>query len=67
MYLEHVFFFKQSFFLNLKSSLYLFWLHLAAGGILIPLPGLEPVPPALEGGVSPLDHQGSPVSGFLMF
>ena len=31
-----------------------FWLHCAACGILVPQPGIEPVPPALE--VQSLNH-----------
>ena len=40
-----------SFFLFLKLFLftYLFWPHCAACGILVPQPGIEPVPPAVEG------------------
>ena len=33
-------------------------LHHSASGILVPPPGIEPVPPALE--ARSLDHQGSP-------
>ena len=37
------FFFSLSFFLS-----FLFWPHHAARGILVPQPGIEPVPPAVE-------------------
>ena len=32
------------------------------GSTELPLPGIKPVPPAVEVGSQPLDHQGSPVS-----
>ena len=32
----------------LSSFFSLFWLHHAARGILVPRPGIEPVPPAVE-------------------
>ena len=39
----------------------MFWFSdLEACGALAPLPGIEPVPPALKGEVIPLDCQGSP-------
>ena len=39
----------------------MFWfLGHQAHEILAPQPGIEPTPIALEGEVSPLDHQGSP-------
>ena len=31
-----------------KTSLFFFWLHHAAYGILVPQPGIEPTPPAME-------------------
>ena len=41
-----------------------FWSCFAAWGILVPWPGMEPVPPALECRVLPLDLQGSPYLSF---
>ena len=39
----------------------MFWFLYEACGILVPQPGTDdPVPPALEGTVLPLDLQGSP-------
>ena len=40
--------------------LLLFWLHPVAYRTLVPLPGMEPVPPALGAESQPQDHQGSP-------
>ena len=39
-----------------------FWLHPAACGILVPQPGIEPIPFALGGQSEPLDCQGRPHS-----
>ena len=46
----------------------LFWLLLAACGILVPQPGIKPVPLVVETQESyPLDHQGSSRSPFVLF
>ena len=36
------------FILLLLINLFIFWLFCVAGGILVPLPGLEPMPPVAE-------------------
>ena len=36
-----------------------FWLHTEVGGTLVPQPGVEPVPPALEGRVSITEPPGN--------
>ena len=36
------------------------WLNCLACRILVPRPGIEPVPQAVEAWSKPLDHQGSP-------
>ena len=42
---------------------FFFWPYSAACRILVPWPGIEPVPPAMEAqSLKPLDHQGSPAS-----
>ena len=64
---EHkpLFFYKAFLILILFSHL-CFWPHCTAYRILVPQPGVEPVPPALKGAESyPLDHQESPCLHFL--
>ena len=39
--------FKKNF--NIFMYLFIFWPHLVACGILVPQPGIEPSPPAVEG------------------
>ena len=39
---------------------FVFWLHSTACGILVPPPGIKPVPPSVEAWKLPLNHQGSP-------
>ena len=44
---------------------FFFGLHCMACGILVPKPGIKPMPPALEAwSFKLLDHQGSPLVGF---
>jgi len=42
--------------ISFSKGVFIFWPRHAACGILVPLPGIEPTPHALE----PLDHQESP-------
>ena len=56
---------KNYFFKNLAQQCFL-WLHHEARGILVPGPGIEPVPPAVEVQSQPLDHQGGPQQCFLL-
>ena len=48
--------------MNTSLSLFFFWLHHAASEILVPQPGSEPSPLALEVWSQPLDFQGSPMN-----
>ena len=42
-----------------RMKSFVFWLRCEAYGILVPQPGIEPVPPVLEAESQPLDNQGS--------
>ena len=56
---------KKSKSVDFKCIFFFFWPYRTACGILVPQPGIEPVSPALEGGVSTTGPPGrSPLSYF---
>ena len=57
--------FLFNYFLNVFLS-FIFWLHCAVCGILVPQPEIEPMHPAAEAWSQPLDHQGSPLLFILL-
>ena len=54
-----LFLYMSELFHNLKKKN---WPHLVASGILVPQPGIKPLPPAVEAQTTrdSLDHQGIP-------
>lgn len=54
-------------FFSYKVILFIYWLHHVACGTLVPPSGMEPTPPAWQGGVLTIGPWGSPWRYFFFF
>ena len=55
-----IYFFFLKIFIIKFTFFFFFWLHHSACGILVPQPGTEALPPAVDAQSSPLDRQEGP-------